>query len=74
MDEMTKVQYLLMTQINDLQTLRGLNIYWRLAKDHNLPKFLPYGCLKGPKIENGTSKDIPSTFIIFSLDENYQTT
>ena len=57
MDKMTKVQYLLMTQINDLRTLRGLNINWRLAKDHNLPKFLPYGRLKGPKIENGTSKD-----------------
>ena len=60
MDEMTKVRYLLMIQINDLRTLdfRGLNMIWRLAKDHDLPKFWPYGRLKSPKIENETSKNI----------------
>ena len=36
----------------------GLNMIWRLAKDHDLSNFWPYGRLKGPKIENETSKTI----------------
>ena len=49
-----------MIQINDLRTLdfRGLNMIWRLAKDHDLPEFWPYGRLKGQKIESETSKNI----------------
>ena len=48
-----------MIQINDLRTLEGwLNMIWRLAKDHDLPEFWPYVRLKGPKIENETSKNI----------------
>ena len=37
---------------------RRLNMSWRLAKDHDLPEFWPYGRLKSPKIENETSKNI----------------
>ena len=55
---MTKAQYLLTIQINDLRTLELLNMIWRLAKDHDLLKLWPYGRLKGPKIENETSKNI----------------
>ena len=37
---------------------RGLNMIWRLAKEHDLPKFCPYGHLEGQKIENETSTNI----------------
>ena len=53
-----KAQYLLTIQINDLQTLKGWTWSGDLPKDHDLPKFWPYGRLKGPKIENKTSKNI----------------
>lgn len=47
-----------MIQIYDLRTLERLNMIWRFAKDIDLPKFWPYGHLKGPKIENEASKNI----------------
>ena len=38
--------------------VRHSAIIWSLAKDHDLPEFWPYGRLKGPKIENETSRNI----------------
>ena len=39
---------------------------WRLAKDLDLTEFWPYGNLKGPKIENGASKNILSSWHPFT--------
>ena len=48
---------------SNLSLLERLNMIWRLAKGLDLPKFWPYGRLKGPKIEN----DAPKNFVLLSL-------
>ena len=42
---------------------------WRLAKDHDLLKFWPYGRLKGPKIENENSKKYRTFVILIFVHE-----